>query len=233
MLLKVAFPLAVHARHTSAETQFGFVERSTSDNTTWDAAQYEICAHRFLHIAEPGFGVALINKATYGHDVQRPASGDRRGAGETVIRLSLLRAPAYPDPQTDRGRHRIEYALVLDAGVPDAVREGWAMGVGERVVTGGAAVDPLVTCSNPDVVVSAVKLAEDRSGDVIVRCYESLGGRAATTIGLAAPYRSVEVVDLLEDADPEVAELAPIEAAADGVRLRVGPFQIVTLRFRR
>ncbi len=42
---------------------------------------------------------------------------------------------------------------------------------------------------NEAVVVEAVKAADDRSGDVVVRCYESLGGRAATSVRASFPVR--------------------------------------------
>ena len=84
-LLKAAFPLAVHAERSTAETQFGHVHRATHTNTSWDAARFEICAHRWLHVGEPGYGVAVVNDSTYGHDVSRPGPGDARGAGEPAV----------------------------------------------------------------------------------------------------------------------------------------------------
>ena len=75
--------------------------RPTHTNTSWDAAKFEICAHRWVHVEEAGYGVALVNDSTYGHDVTRHV---RDGGGtNTTVRLSLLRAPRYPDPDTDQG----------------------------------------------------------------------------------------------------------------------------------
>lgn len=54
--LKAAFPIDVRADHSTAETQFGHVQRPTHTNTSWEAAKFEICAHRFLHVGEPGWG---------------------------------------------------------------------------------------------------------------------------------------------------------------------------------
>jgi hypothetical protein len=59
--LKVAFPIDVRADRSAAETQFGHVFRPTHINTSWEAAKFEICAHRFLHVGEPGWGAALVN----------------------------------------------------------------------------------------------------------------------------------------------------------------------------
>jgi alpha-mannosidase len=229
-LLKVAFPVDVHADHSSAETQFGHVRRPTHANTSWDAARFEICAHRWIHVGEPGYGVALVNAATYGHDVTRRQPGDARGAQPTTVRLTLLRAPNYPDPGTDRGRHRFEYALVCGAGVADAVREGYRANLPVRRVSGSRPVEPLVAVDDPAVVVEAVKLADDRSGDVVVRVYESLGGRARARLTASFDVTSVAVCDLLEREDPD---LGGVTVDGGTVEFTVTPFQIVTLRFRR
>ncbi|MEW2378048.1 glycoside hydrolase family 38 C-terminal domain-containing protein [Micromonospora sp. NPDC047812] len=228
--LKVAFPVDVQATHSSSEIQFGHLQRPTHTNTSWDAARFEICAHRWLHVGEPGYGVALVNDGTYGHDVTRRPPGDAQGAQPTTVRLSLLRGPRYPDPDTDRGAHRFGYALVCGAEIEDAVREGYRANLPARRRTGGHPVDPLIEVSDPAVVVEAVKLADDRSGDVIVRLYESLGGRARARLRASFGLAAARVVDLLERADESVAALAPVTVEGDAVDLALTPFQVVTLR---
>lgn len=225
-LLKLAFPLDVHADRSAAETQFGHVLRATHTNTSWEAARYEICAHRWLHVGEPGYGVALANDATYGHDVARTVTAAGRTA--TVVRQSLLRAPLFPDPEADQGRHRFTTVLHPGATIADAVVDGYRVNLPERVVTGGRAVAPLVDVTIPGAVVEAVKLADDRSGDVVVRLYEALGTRTRGTVTAGFDAASVREVDLLE------RELEHgVAADGGGVRLELRPFQIVTLRFRR
>ncbi|UNX56277.1 glycosyl hydrolase-related protein [Georgenia sp. TF02-10] len=231
-LVKVAFPLAVHADRAAAETQFGHVLRPTHTNTSWDAARFEICAHRWVHVAEPGYGVAVVNDSVYGHDITAPGPGEARGAGPTTVRLSLLRAPRYPDPETDQGRHRFGYALVCGAEVADAVREGYRANLPLRRRRGAGPVEPLVRVS-PTAVVEAVKLADDRSGDVVVRLYEPLGARGRAEVATSFDLASAWVCDLLERRDEEVAALAPLTtASARAVTLDLGPFQVVTLRLR-
>ncbi|MFE7121033.1 alpha-mannosidase, partial [Streptomyces sp. NPDC057654] len=162
--LKTAFPLDVHADRTAAETQFGHLYRATHTNTSWDAAKFEACAHRFVHLEEPGWGVAVVNDSTYGYDVTRAVRESDTGT-TTTVRLSLLRAPRFPDPRTDQGVHRFRYALVPGATIGDAVREGYRVNLPERRVPGDAQVAPLVTVADDAVVVTAVKLADDGSGD--------------------------------------------------------------------
>ncbi len=173
-LLKLAFPLDVHADRATSEIQFGHLHRPTHANTSWDAARFETCAHRWVHVGEPGYGVAVANDSTYGHDIGRTT---RPGGGTTTtVRLSLLRAPLFPDPNADQGRHR--FAVALRVGCDDRRRGRRGLPAQPAAAPGRAAarpVAPLLTVDNPAVVVEAVKLAEDGSGDVVVRLYEALG----------------------------------------------------------
>jgi alpha-mannosidase len=224
-LLKAGFDLDVTADRSASEIQFGHVFRPTHSNTSWDAAKFEICAHRFVQVAEPGYGVAVVNDSTYGHDVtRRPRTG---GGTTTVVRLSLLRAPRSPDPETDQGQHSLRYALVPGAGIIDAAREGYRINLPEREAVGGGSVEPLVTVDADGVIVESVKLADDRSGDVVVRVYEALGARAAATMRLGFPVTRADVVDLLE------RPTASAELGDQEIGLTLRPFQILTLRFAR
>jgi len=228
--LKVAFPLDIRADRSAAETQFGYVYRATDTNTSWEAAKFEICAHRYLHVAEPGYGVAVVNDSTYGHDVTRTVRPD--GGTTTTVRLSLLRAPRYPDPDTDQGVHRMNFALVPGADLLDATREGLRLNLPERRVPGDAVVEPLVRAEPDGVVVSAVKLADDGSDDIVVRLYEALGARVRGRLELGFPAASVTVTDLLERPLPAADGPAPA-LRGGGVDLALRPFQILTLRFPR
>ncbi len=224
-LLKVAFDLDVMADRSASEIQFGHVMRPTHTNTSWDAAKFEICAHRWIHVGEPGYGVAVVNDSTYGHDVtRRPRHG---GGVTTAVRLSLLRAPRFPDPDTDQGRHRLRYALVPGAGIVDAAREGYRINLPERTTPGAGPVAPLVTIDNDGVIVESVKLADDRSGDLIVRLYEARGARTQTAIQAGFAATAVTIVDLLE------RELDRADLIDDRVAVDLGPFQILTLRIHR
>ncbi|MFI9723412.1 alpha-mannosidase [Streptomyces sp. NPDC052396] len=218
--LKAAFPLDVHTDRIAAETQFGHLYRPTHTNTSWDAAKFEACAHRFVHLQEPGWGVALVNDSSYGYDVTRTGT-------TTTVRLSLLRAPRFPDPHTDQGVHHFRYALVPGAEPGDAVCEGYRLNLPERRVPGGTPVAPLVRVDNDALVVSAVKLADDGSGDVVVRLYESLGGRARGVLSPGFAMASAGVCDLLE------RPLSPAEPIDGELRLVLRPFEILTLRLRR
>jgi alpha-mannosidase len=256
-LLRLVFPFDLHADRAASEIQFGHVFRPTHANTSWDAARFETVAHRWVHVGEPGYGVAVANDSTYGHAIDRTAPGGHAdthvataGAERTgtTVRLSLLRAPLYPDPDADQGRHELRVSVRPAAGIAEAVAEGYRLNLPLRTVTGvaAAAIEPLLRVDNPAVVVEAVKLAEDRSGDVIVRLYEAHGNRS--TARLIRHFHATDVVetDLLERplAEPRAelaagrppAEEATVPAPGEASReliLTLGPFEIVTLRFHR
>lgn len=220
-LLKLAFPLDVQATHTEAETQFGYQSRVTHTNTSWEAAKFETSMHRFVLVREHDFGVALVNDSIYGYDTSREVSGD---AVTTTVRLSLLRAPRFPDPDTDHGAHEITVGFVIGADAAIATAEGIKLNTMPTLVRGGREVAPLVAVKGEGIVVSGVKLADDGSGDVIVRVYESLGRRAHGELSVDFPHRDVREVSLIED------ELA---GARRGGELRLRPFEVRTLRILR
>jgi alpha-mannosidase len=210
------------------------VRRPTHENTSWDAARFELWAHRWIHVGERGWGAALLTDSTYGHDLHRDTRAD--GGTTTTVRLSLLRAPHSPDPQADRGRHQFSYALVPGAGVEQAVAGGYALSLPLRPAAVEAA--PLIALDQDEVVVESVKLADDRSGDVVVRLYESGGGTATARLTTGFPLAAAWDCDLLEQPWPQPAPGTPERRPAllpegpDGVRLRLRPFQILTLRLR-
>ncbi|SEE06122.1 alpha-mannosidase [Streptomyces misionensis] len=229
-ILKLAFPLDVHAERYASETQFGHVFRPTHTNTSWEAAKFEACNHRFVHLAEPGWGVAIVNDSTYGHDVTRTVRTDGDRGTTTTVRASLLRAPRFPDPETDQGVHRFRHALVPSADIGDAVREGWRINLPERRTTGARDIAPLVTVDRDAVVITAVKLADDGSGDVVVRFHEAHGARARATLETGFAFTALTVTDLLER---PLADAPRPDREGERITVRLRPFELMTLRLRR
>jgi alpha-mannosidase len=151
------------------------------------------------------------------------------------VRLSLLRAPKFPDPTADRGHHELTVTVRPGAGIAEAVEEGYRTNLVPRMVKGAHDVEPLFTVDNPALVIEAVKLAEDGSGDVVVRLYESLGQRSTGALKANFPGKKVQATDLLErPADaPGVKTAGGKPGTGLGAELSLRPFQLVTLRFVR
>lgn len=222
-LLKVAFPVNVRSMRASFEIQFGHVERPTHENTSWDLARFEVCAHRWADLSEPGYGVALLNDCKYGHDV---LGG--------VLRLSLLRAPTWPDPEADRGRHELSYALLPhpdDLQRGRVIEEAHALNQPLVAVPSGVHGGPrpcrasFVSVDRRGVVIDAVKKAEDEDA-VVVRLYEAWGARGPAVVRAPQGVGSAVRTDLLE------RDQGPVEIREGGIRLELRPFEILTLKLR-
>lgn len=220
-LLKLAFPFDLNAAHTEAETQFGYQARVTHTNTSWEAAKFETSMHRFVLIREQDFGAALVNDSIYGYDTSREVDGDEV---TTTVRLSLLRAPRFPDPDTDHGRHEITIGLVIGADAESATAVGLKLNMPSTTVRGSREIEPLVSVRGSGIVVSALKLADDSSGDIIVRVYEALGRRTRGTIDVKVDHREIREVTLIEN---------PLDEARLGGELSLRPFEVRTLRIVR
>lgn len=202
-MLRVDFPVAVFARESTSDIQFGSIKRPTHRNTSWDMAKQEICAHKWVDISEPGYGVALLNDCKYGHQVK-----------DGVLNLNLLRSPGHPDPVADRAHHQFTYALLAHRGdhvAGGVAREGYELNVplcAAKVEPrrGGelAAEMSLVSVDRSNIVVEAVKPAEDGTGTVI-RMYENTGARTAARLQTVFAGRTAELTNLLEQTESRVA----------------------------
>ena len=101
---------------------------------------------------------------------------------------------------------------------------GIRLGSPAALVRGAQEVEPLVTVDGAGIVISSVKLADDRSGDVIVRVYESLGRRTTGALQVGFEHTGIREVSLIED---------DLDAPRTGADLSLRPFEIRTLRIAR
>ena len=224
-LLSMAFPLDVRSDTAMCDIQFGVVGRPTHPSSPWDAAKFEVCAHRFVDVAEPDFGVAVLNDGRYGH-----------GVFDGAVRVSLAKAANYPDPNADRGHHEVTLAILPHGpGLTEVRARAARLNAPVRVVTAGGSTPftaPVIRITGADgapavgVEVDAVKLADDDSGDLIVRIHEAVGNRSRLTVAATGRIAEAWRCNLLEE--PHSGE----EVGDGVVTLTLRPFQIVTLRLR-
>ena len=227
-LLRAAFPTNVVANEARFEIQYGTVARPTHDNTKWEYAQFESCAHRYADLSEPDFGVALLNDSKYGY---------RAKGGE--LSISLLRASTEPDPVADRGAHRFTYSILPHAGdlahTDEVVAAAAELNQGVERFEGLALETPSalpVEIAGEGIDLAVLKKAED-SDDLVVRLVETRGRRAEAT--LSSARHSSLVARHFAKATPVLAnELeetgAPLALPA---KLSFRPFEIKTLRLSR
>ena len=217
-LLKVGFPVDVHADSCRHEIQFGHLVRPSHTNTSYDQARFETCAHKWVDVSENGYGVAILNDCKYGHD-----------ALDKMISISLLRSCVLPDEKADRGAHEFTYALLPHSGdfsVEQVVHEAYALNVPLACIPVARAkgeIDAVRFCtvSNPNVVVEAVKKAED--GDAfVIRAYEAGNSRGPVELGFAFPVASVQECNLVE------RQVADVPVKHNSVTFTIQPFEIKT-----
>lgn len=214
-LLRTLNPVAVRSRTATFECAFGVVERQTHTNTSWEQAMYEAVAHRFVDLSEPGFGVALLNNAKYGHSA--------RG---NVIGMSLVRAPIYPDPLADEGEQSFTYALMPHEGawheggvLPEAIDLNQPLVSTEASGLSEGTLSPLAV-EGTSVALSGLKPAEEGEG-LILRLYEPAGGRGRLSLTLPSAWKASGALNILEE---------PIERAGPA---DIMPFEIRTWRLQK
>ena len=211
-LLKVCFPLAVLSKTATYEMPFGYAERPTHYSTSRDAAQYEVPGHRWADLSEHGFGVALLNDSKYGYS----CFGNE-------LRLTLLRAPKSPDPEADMGRHEFAYALMPHAGdwrTAGVLAEATRFNAPLRRT---AVIQQFASVEDPNLVLSAVKRAED-SDAIVLRFYEPYGARGTARVRVGAPFTSARRASALED-DGDA-----LDVDSDTIVIPYRPHELVTVK---
>jgi alpha-mannosidase len=216
-LLKAAFPVDVLSRKATYEIQFGAIERPTHRSSPVDRARFEVTGHKWIDLSEGDYGVSLLNDSKYGFDVK-----------ENTMRISLLRSSVSPDPHADEGHHDFAYSLYphaggwQDAGTVQRGHEFNAPLVCWLEKAHGGALPPmwsLVETDAPGLVIDTVKKAED-SDAIVVRTYESHGGRTEARLKFYAPPSSVTECDLMEEND------VPVDLNGNTVTFEAKPWEI-------
>jgi len=218
-LLKVAFPVNIHAHEAIHEIQFGHIRRPNHYSRPFDADRFEVANHKWSALAEENRGFAVLNDCKYGLNV----------LGNS-INLTLLKSAMAPDMTADKGKQVFTYAFYAWNGSlaeSDVVRQGYELNCPVVTALGAAGEQSLFSVDAPNVVIEAVKPAEDGSGDVIVRLYESK--RMATRCQLATtlPVARAKRTDMLEKA------LEDVPFANGRVAFDLSPFEVKTIRFSR
>ncbi len=218
-LLSVSFQTEVRTTEAIHEIQFGYLKRPAHRSRVYDQDRFEVCNHRYTALCDSSHGAAVLNDGKYGVSAQ-----------DGEIRLTLLRAPGAPAFRADNRTHRFRYALLpWEGGFAQSpvVREGYELNVPLETAEGTADAASFFTLAEPGVILDTVKMAEDGSGDLIVRLYEAAGADCACTLKAAFPLAEVTETNLLE------AETGRVEAQSGAIRLHFTPFQVRTLRLKR
>lgn len=220
-MIKVAFPVTVTDTAATYEIPYGVIRRSTQMRNSWDSAKVEVPAQRWADLSQGDYGVSLLNKSKYGYDIKG-----------SVMRLSLLRSPIWPDPTADRGKHSIEYALYPHKGdwkQGQTVQRGYEYNNPLMPLIGDVHKGKLppsfsfVQLSPANLVLTEIKKAEE-SDAWVVQWYDAGGEDAQARLTLPQAPKKVFVSNFLEE------DGAPIVPAKNTVTIQTKKNSVVTLK---
>jgi len=207
--------------YATYDLSYGYIERPTHQNTSWDVAKFEVCGHMWADLSEGDYGVTLLNDCKYGHDILG-----------NEMRLTLLKGPQYPDPKADFGKHSFTYSLLphkggwREAQVP---RRAWELNdrlIGKQLTAGSvelAKTNSFIEVDKDHVMVSAIKQAENGEG-IIIRLYEDQNRRGEVNISFnSIPVRAMEC-------DPFEKEIGDASIVDGNLQFHIKPFEIRTFR---
>jgi alpha-mannosidase len=199
-VLKLRWPVQVRMPKATFEIGYGVVERPPSGDEEPGQRWFDVSG---IHERTgEAYGLCILNDAKY--------SFDARGS---EMSLTVLRSPAFAhhDPYQpgswdrieflDQGTHRFRYALLPHPGdwrSANSTRHAEefnqpAIAMLDTFHPGPLPASGSFVEAKPDtVVVSALKLAEDGKGDVIVRCFEASGQPTRGRINLAFLGKLIE-----------------------------------------
>lgn len=172
VLVKANFALALAADQATCEIPFGAIDHPTRPRTPQEKAKWEVPALRWADLSQPGSGVSILTDAKHGFDL-----------GPDRLRLTLLKAPLWPNPGADRGQHRITYSIYPHGGdwrQAGTVRRAIALNQPLRVwpleVLPGGTLPPCHSFwkGGQCGILAALKKAESGQG-YVARCYEPHG----------------------------------------------------------
>ena len=182
VVLKVNFPITVEAAYATYEVPFGAIERPTQPMTDHEKAKWEVPALRWADLSDATYGLSILTDCKHGFDAQ---------PGQ--LRLTLLKAPLWPDPRCDRGHHHFTYAIYPHPGNWQAAKTphcAQALNIPLLAVSPQApaqvsksealpqempASHSFLTLESENCILAALKPSETSDQDFVARYYDAYG----------------------------------------------------------
>jgi alpha-mannosidase len=223
VLVKVAFPLSFSAPSATYEIPMGAIARSTMAETPEAKAKFEVSAQFWADLSSDNVGLSVLNDCKYGYD-----------AKPNQLRLTLLRSPNWPCPDSDKGIHEFTYRLLPHQGSwrdAQVVCEGYNLNNALMISPSNNLLEPehsdhrfsFIAIASNAIVISALKLAED-SLSWILRLYEAHGELVTTEITFHLAISSITECDLME------RDLGEISHSGNQFSCEFQPHEIKTLK---
>ena len=221
MMLKAEFSAPIYSPCATYDIPYGNMRLSTKDNTAWDIARYEICAHKWADLSEPRFGVSLLSDCKYGYIIKN-----------NKLAVTLLKSPRYPDDMCDIGLHKFTYSFMahegefMDGGTD---KEGYMLNSKPIVGLGGDEKRPyceFIKTDADNVYVECVKFSEDSGKDIIIRIFENHGAKTKGKLTLLNKFKQCYECDMSEN------EIASMKSDEKSINFEINPYEIKTIKVR-
>lgn len=201
-MLRVQFPLSVVANRVACETQFGFVDRSTLQNTSLDYGMMEISAQKWVDLSETDYGMGVMSIGKHGYYIK-----------DHLIEMALLRGTRYPDPEADQGKHHFIYALYPHESSTTqchVIQKAYELHFPPIQQYAGILPElplqfSLLQLDQEAVIIETIKEAEHENA-IVARLYESLGSSVTAKIKIGFDYQEIYEANLLEEKIDELME---------------------------
>jgi alpha-mannosidase len=226
VVLKAAFPVTFEAAAATYEIPFGAITRPTCSTDPHEQAKWEVPGYRWADLSNDHLGLGILTDYKHGFDAQ-----------PNQLRLTLLKAPLWPNPQADRGRHQFTYGLYPHVGDWRASKTPQAAiafntPLQQVIRQPGSPHSPQAPNhpdNNPDsfsflplsldtAYLAALKLSEDDPEQYIMRVSDLYGQGFQLSVDTLVDGHPVERTNLLE----EVIELAELN--------QLHPWEIATFK---
>ena len=226
VMVKAAFPLNISSNTATYEIPCGAISRPTQPQTKAEKARWEVSALNWADITDKNqdYGVSLLNDCKYGYD-----------AKPNQLRLTLLRAATWPDPQSDRGNHNFTYAIYPHQHswqIANTVQKGSELNTPLRTVVLQQKrvenqinkklpyMSQLLNLSPENIILMSLKITEER--ELIMRCYEAYGNKSELKIKSDLNLQPTDSIDCLGN----------IESSNIETTLQIEPHKIITVKIK-
>lgn len=226
ILVKVAFPLNILSNQARYEIAYGNITRPTTNNTSYEKAQFEVPGYRWADLSEPGLGFSIINDCKYGYDIK-----------DNLMRLTLLKSPNYPDETADYGIHEFTYSLYTHDGIyynSNLLKH--ADDLNRPLLSKEIRTNNNIDKNNKfpysfakiikgNSRLEVIKKAENNPNKIILRFFEPYGGKDKVKVKLAEKAKNAETVNLIEN---EVED--SVKYKENTLNFEMDPFEIKTIK---
>lgn len=189
--LKAAFDTSIFARNAKHEIQFGYVERPTTKNNSFQQAMFEVVNHKYTDMSESEYGIAILNDCKYGISTNG-----------SNMRLSLHKGGCRPDPRGDQGIHRMMYSFLphnTNFSATSVIHPAYSINNPPIIKEGIFNMDSFINLLDTNIIIEAIKPCEENKKGFIVRLYESEGKYTNTQIKTAFTPKSIAITNMLEE----------------------------------